>query len=221
MTDHVESGYLYRSETMAVRCVACADRTRWVVTFDNHSIGYGFDRPGFGEHFLKKEGISAIHMLGCGNDWYQYPDALEACRVARDAIDPAARRITYGSSMGGYAALRFADAVAADAVLALSPQYSIDPAVVPWERRWEEDARRSLWRPELSGSINCQSAPLILYDPTGPDRRHVDLINRDVPSTLIGIPYGGHPVASFLAEAGLLRPIVRHLVDGPIKRRGN
>lgn len=207
---------VYRSDTLLVRRIPAADRSRWVVTFDNHSIGEGFDRAGFGEAFLAREGVSAICILGRGNDWYQYPDMLAACAAARASIRARARVMTYGSSMGGYAALRFADALRAQAVLALSPQYSIDPAVVPWEFRWEQDSHRIDWQPELSGPIRCAATPYILYDPKGLDCRHVDLIECDVPGTAIAIPYAGHPVTTFLGGTGLLRPLVHGILDDTI-----
>ena len=42
--------------------------------------------------------------------------------------------------MGAYAAAICSEAVGADAVIAISPQVSIDGAKVPWERRWREEA---------------------------------------------------------------------------------
>ena len=204
---------LYRSETIAVRCVPAADRSRWVITFDHHSIGAGFDRPGFSEEFLHEHGVSAIHMLGVGDDWYQYPDTLQACAVARAATRDAVRRIAYGSSMGAYAAVRLGDAVGADAILALSPLYSNDPQVAPWEHRWELDAARIDWQPQLRGPMRCACRPILVTDPATPDAPHIALIARDTPSTIVPIHYGGHPVATFLGEVGLLRPLLFSVID--------
>ena len=65
---------LYRSATLCVRACPGADGTRWVVTFDNYGADASLDRPGFGEQFLRSRGLSAIVVIGAGNDWYQYPD---------------------------------------------------------------------------------------------------------------------------------------------------
>lgn len=203
---------LYRSDTLCVREVACEDVDRWVITFDNHSIGAGFDRPGFGEAFLRDHGISAIHVMGVGNDWYQYPDIMTAAAIVRDALKDAGRRVAYGSSMGGYAALRLADAVGADAVLALSPQYSNDPAVVPWERRWEQESQQIEWQAALGGRLSCRAYTVVVYDAFGEDRRHADLIAADIDAILLPIRHAGHPVSSFLADIGVLRPMVEDLV---------
>lgn len=211
---------VYRSDTLLVRRIPAADRSRWVVTFDNHSIGEGFDRPGFGQEFLAREGVSAICILGRGNDWYQYPDMLAACAAARASIRPRVRVMTYGSSMGGYAALRFADALRAQAVLALSPQYSIDPAVVPWEFRWGQDADRIAFLPELAGPLRCACKPLVLFDPSGFDGRHADLIARDVAGAFVPLPHASHPVTAFLGEIGLLGGIVLDHAAGTLDVSG-
>ena len=89
------------------------------------------------------------------------PAARQPGTAARAAVPEGARVMTYGSSMGGYAALRFARALRADAILALSPQYSIDPAVVPWEDRWRQDGARIAWLPALAGPLDPNVRPLI------------------------------------------------------------
>ena len=113
---------IYRSNNILVRSAVINDRDPVVVTFEHYDIGKGFDRFGFGEQFLLSQGISAVHVLGSGNDWYQYDDIFDALGAVRAVTADARRTITYGSSMGGYAAVRLADASGADAVLALSPQ---------------------------------------------------------------------------------------------------
>lgn len=199
---------LFRSETIVVRRVPGIDLSRWVVTFDNHSIGAGFDRPGFGEHFLQREGISAIHVLGRGDDWYQYRGIMRAIKAVRVATAGARRIVAYGSSMGGYAALRLGRRLGADAALALSPQWTINPDKAPWEQRWASDSARIDWLETLDGPIPPMRQAVVAYDPIGDDARHVDAIAAEVPIVPLAIPHGGHPVSTFLAESGLLRPLL-------------
>ena len=63
---------LYRSDRLEVRRVAAGDGRRQVVTFDSYHEPLGMDRPGFGEAFFQNEGITAIHVMSHGNDWFQY-----------------------------------------------------------------------------------------------------------------------------------------------------
>ena len=205
---------LYRSANIVVRSIPAEDRQKWVVTFDNHSIGHGFDRDGFSQSFLVQQKISAIHILGRGDDWYQYEDIFDAAEIVRGAVAGAERRLAYGSSMGGYAGLRLATAIGANAVLALSPQWTVDPRLVPWETRWGQDARRIEWRKEFRRPLRCDCRPVLVFDPRlSLDLRHISLIAGDTPSTLVPVPYGGHPVSTFLAEVGLLGTILKDVLN--------
>lgn len=207
---------LYRTANVLVRRVACPDLTRWIVTFDNYGLGPGFDRPGFGEAFLQSHGISAIHVMGCKDDWYQYPEMVEACAAVRDAVAGADRVMTYGSSMGGYAALRFAEAVGANAVLALSPQYSIQREHLPQETRWQEDAERIDWQAFSHDPIRTRAKPIVILDSLGPDRWQGERIAQDADATLIELPHTGHPVTTYLSEIGLLTSIVLMALNGDL-----
>lgn len=210
----LEADELFRSKDVVVRRVPAGNVDRWVVTFDHYGIGHGFDRPGFGEAYFQTQGISAIHVMGRGDDWYQYADMDAAMATVRAATRGAVRVVTYGSSMGGYGALRFADAAGATDVLALSPQYSLDPKVATHERRWSQDFRRIRWRPDSNGPITCSARAVVVYDPIGPDRWHGERIARDLACHLIRLPYTAHPVTTYLSDAGLLGPLIAGLLNG-------
>ncbi len=215
----LEADELFRSNDVVVRRVPAENVDRWIVTFDHYGIGHGFDRPGFGEAYLKAQGISAIHVMGRAEDWYQYADMEAALATVREATRDATRVVTYGSSMGAYAAIRFADAVGATDVLALSPQYSIDPNVAPDEIRWLQDRRRIQWRPEMNGPIASSARTIVVYDPTGPDRWHGDRIGADVACEAVRLPHTAHPVTIYLAETGLLTPLITRILDGSFDSR--
>lgn len=204
---------LFRSENVVVRSMPTKDVSRWIVTFDNYGIGHGFDRPGFGQEFLRQSGVSALHVMGCQEDWYQYPEMAEAMAAARAATVGADRVMTYGSSMGGYAAIRFADAVRAHAVLALSPQYSIDPQKMPSETRWLQDSHRITWLPEVDGRIICRARPVVVFDPLE-DGHQVTRIQGDIDIRQVALPYVSHPATTYLAETGLLKPLVLQALSG-------
>lgn len=214
LVDRPQKTELYRSDTLLVRQVPASASQNWVITFDHHSIGEGLDRFGFGEEFLLKNGISAIHVLGRGNDWYQYADIFDAMATIREATACATRTITYGSSMGGYAALRLADAVAADGVLALSPQWSTNPSRAPWEDRWPQDSHRIRWIDTIDGALQRRARAVLVYDPhVALDRRHVTQICAETPSVLVPVPYSGHPASTFLSEVSLLRPLLEDVLQ--------
>lgn len=207
---------LYRSDNVVVRCVPADDQSRWVITFDNYGIGHGFDRQGFGEVWLQSRGISAIHVMGKYEDWYQYPDMADAMAAVRGAVSGADRVMTYGSSMGAYAAIRFADAAGANAVLALSPQYSIDPVKKPRDSRWQQDSHRIKWLPSVDGVIQCSCVPVVVYDTKNADALHADMIAQDISITRVRVPYSAHPTTTFLSEVGLLHTLVFDVLAGTL-----
>ena len=211
------SAIVHRSDALEVRRVGADDGAARVVAFDSYHDTPGFDRPGFGESFLAAEGLSAIHLLSHGNDWFQYPEMTQVLARIRAAAGGADGLLAYGSSMGGYAAIRFADAIGADRVLALSPQYSVDPRKVRFERRWLQDQRRIRFSRALDGPIRGAARVIVAYDPQiAADRLHVARIAADVAIEPLPLPFAGHPAGAFLAEIGLLKPLFAQVLAGTL-----
>ncbi len=179
-----------------------------VVTFDSFTDVRTLDRPGFGEAFLAASGLDAVHVLSRENDWYHYPEMAEAMACVAAVTRCYGRVVAYGSSMGAYAAIRFAELAGATAILALSPQYSIDPSVVPWERRWRQIGKHFNGRWERALPFPSVEQAIIVHDPENLDRRHIERIAARLRFEAIPIGFGGHPVTGFLAEIGLLKELV-------------
>ena len=196
---------LFRSDDVLVRKVGDHGRSCCVVTFDSFTDFRTLDRPGFGEQFLNASGIDAIHVIPRDNDWYQYPEMEQAMACVQATARRYARVVTYGSSMGGYAAIRLAGLAGAQAVLALSPQFSIDPAIVPWEGRWLACSQRfaSVWEHTLP--FPSVGEAYVVYDAENIDHKHMALLEQRLRFTAIPIPHAGHPVTGYLAEVGLLQ----------------
>lgn len=204
---------VYRSAHLLVK-VAHRGGDVCIITFDAFTDTSDLDRPAFGERFFQDNGVSAVHIVNGRNRWYHEPDWRDAIDAVRQAVRDYPRRLTYGSSMGGYAALLFAGHLGAQTALALSPQYSRDPRKVPFEKRWGPH-RRERWLADLSGPLPPDVAAITVYDPVvSADRAHVDCIAREMPVSRLALPHAGHGSAAFLAEVGLLGPLVLSLVAG-------
>ncbi len=208
------SEIIFESNDLLVRWTPAGDGRRIVVTFDHHHHQRTLDREGFGQEYFAGRDISAIHVITLDNDWFQYPEMPQALSAIRKVTTGAKSVMTYGSSMGGYAAIRFADAVGANAALALSPQYSIDPVKVPFETRWRFDMKRLKFLDAVDGPICSAFPPVVAYDPNNIDRLHVEQIAKDINIIPLRAPYGGHPVGSFLNDLGLLSPMLESILDG-------
>ena len=183
-----------------------------VVTFANYAESPSLDQPGFGESYLARYGIDAIHIVGRGNDWYQYPDMPPVLAAVRDAARGSQRVVTYGSSMGGYAAIRFAGEVGADLAVALSPQFSLDPTEAPFEHRWQAEARRIRFGPHPTHRRGPPA--VIIHDAHGADSQHAKKLATVYPVTAAAIPHCGHPSGTFLAETGLLTSAIADILAG-------
>jgi len=208
---------LHRSPALELRRAVAGDGRRQVVTFDSYHEPHGLDRPGFGEAFFQSEGITALHVMSHGNDWFQTSEIQAVIQKIRAASAGAERLLAYGSSMGGYAALRFAGPVGAHAALALSPQYSLDPRKVPFETRWAADQRRIRFHEEIDGRIAGGPRMILAYDPMiEADRRHAELFAAATPVELLPLPRAGHPVGGFLNDIRLLRTLVFDALDGSL-----
>ena len=206
---------LFRDDDLIVRHHAGRGGAACVVTFDSYTDVFDLDRSAFGEPLFAAERIDAVHVLSRDNRWYQYPAMLEAMAAVAAATRGYDRVVAYGSSMGAYAALRLAGAVRADAVLALSPQWTIDPARAPWETRWPDSSRTFADAWERATPPATPAETVVIFDPLLRDRRHVRALAREgYRFHPVEIPGGGHPVAAFLAEVGLLRPAILDLLAG-------
>jgi hypothetical protein len=208
----IASEELFRSEELLVRRVASFGGSVCYVTFDSYTDNRTLDRPGFGEAYLQARGIDAVHVLSRENRWYQHPELTDALAAVAAATAGYAKVIAYGSSMGGFAALHHGGACGATIGIALSPQYSVDPRIVPFDRRWAGDVEQIAFQ-------DLEAAPpatqYVIYDPRDPyDRPHFELFAARSATLGIPVPHGGHPVASYLVEAGLLGPMLEAVEAG-------
>ncbi|MFN7000924.1 MAG: tetratricopeptide repeat protein [Elioraea tepidiphila] len=173
---------------------------------------------GFGEAYLAKRRIPAIHFISKDNHWWQTPEPWEAFEVlrARGLLSPDRQITLYGSSMGGYAALRFSAALRPRRVVVFSPQYSIDSRRVPFEKRWRSYAGKLDFRfDEMEGAIDPAAEVFVIFDPLfRPDALHVQKFEEHRPLERVAIPFAGHNTARFLSEIGAIGEVTETLLDG-------
>jgi hypothetical protein len=112
---------VFRSADFVARAVTGFNSTVCVVTFDSYSDVRTLERTGFGEHFFEQSRIDAVQVIAVSNERYQNDEILEICLAIAAITQNYERVYTNGSSMGGYAAIRFGAHVGARAAIALSP----------------------------------------------------------------------------------------------------
>ncbi|MBR0683814.1 tetratricopeptide repeat protein [Roseomonas eburnea] len=150
-------------------------------------------------------------------EWYPADEMAALLPAAVAAAGPA--RVTYGFSMGGYAALKYGAALGARATLALSPQYSIDPADVPGDPRSVHffDNRRHAGMAVRAEDL--APTPIIAFDPLeGRDSAHARHLARLPGLHAASLRHAGHATPAVLIEARSLRDVLEAAVAGDAGR---
>lgn len=171
--------------------------------------------PGFGTEFLLKNGWDVVSFKALRNSWYQdvTEEMLEKAATVGQGYSDI---VTYGSSMGGFAAVAFANALGATRAIAIAPQFSI------WEdydKRWRKNFQFIDQRRFEIGPESCSKSDVtILYD----NRHQLDTIQvQHLRQTInpkryneVKLPFSSHSPAGFLKETGHLSTLVRGLLEG-------
>jgi tetratricopeptide (TPR) repeat protein len=206
---------VFRTADFIVRRVPASGRRTCFVAFSSFTDVEHLDRAGFGEAFLHDMGFDAFHVINRTNLWFHYSEMPEALDLIAKAVQGYEQVITYGSSMGGYAAIRFASAIGAKTAIAISPQYGVTAESSPFEYRWQDFSKlvRHADFPPHHGSAHV--TPYIFFDPADLDRAHFQQIAMAYPLTT-GLPltHAGHPAGAFMSETHLLKPAVMEIVNG-------
>ncbi|MDP1667685.1 hypothetical protein [Phaeovulum sp.] len=193
-----------------------------VVTFDNLDIAMNKreERRPWGFHFIEKQGWSMLGVMAGGWTWYRDPwVASEFDRLAATGFFAQFERVVfYGASMGGYAACAFAGACPGADVVAISPQSTLDRALVPWETRYKVAWDRDWSDTYGDAAVASRSARRvsILYDPYEPlDAGHAARFT--APNAVkLRAPLLGHRLGSSLHQMGILNPIILAALDGSL-----
>jgi hypothetical protein len=173
---------------------------------------WGFTRlqnKGFGTDFLVKHGFDVIAVRTTRNAWYENltHDLLLMLRRSGRKYD---RRCAYGSSMGGFAAIRFSRILDVQRAFAISPQFDIR---YPWDTRWEKEG--GLLKPEplmRASYVNHDLRAIIAFDPANADARHAALYRKMIRNVEeVRVRHSGHPAGYHLNSIGALGKVALHL----------
>jgi hypothetical protein len=179
-----------------------------VVTFD--PIAYNWNRPPFGHEFLHKQALDVVAVRKKGENFYQ-PLSREAFAAAvRPVAARYARVVSYGSSLGAYAALYFGRDEPWT-VIASSPRNSTHPKF--GNPHWQDQVR---FRHERLGTaVTARCHAFVIFDPKDPmDRRYIEgeVLPQFPTAEVMRVPYSGHPSNQMLGDIGFIAPFIRALI---------
>lgn len=156
----------------------------------------------WGDHVAGKLGLSAIGFMSKHPNWFP-ASAMTHLGIIRSLAKRYRYVITYGFSQGGYAALKYARQLGATHALAFSPQTSINPADVAFDRRFSK-----YFDPALHSEMLLTPADLPEHSTIFIDRRergdleHATRLKSR--AALVTIPFVGHGTVRVVASAELL-----------------
>ncbi len=223
----LHQGLVYTSESFPaehyfVRHDSCGSDIL-VITFERaggKQVRPNPNRPGWGSQFIRKKEFDGLYIMPAFVDWYRQPSLVKVFRFLKLSgfFERYKRVVTYGSSMGGYAALLFSEIIRPDAIVAFNPQTTLDKAIVPWENRFDRGLVQD-WSGTASDACNTiwQEADVtVVVDPFNTrDMRHARRLLKAAPDIrLLKVPFGGHETANALRDLGAISTISEKLLRG-------
>lgn len=171
----------------------------------------------WGGEFFQKNNIPVIGITDYLMSWY--PEQ-EMDRVI-EAVSPILCRyksvVTYGHSMGAYAAMRYGKNVGANLALSFSPQHSIAPEDVRGfdALRAQEHYREDLHSGMKIKAENLPERALVFFDKRHEtDRKHVARLPKDKRISLIHCYKAGHQTVEMLTKAKMTSKLFKLARDG-------
>ncbi|WP_436913221.1 hypothetical protein [Acinetobacter schindleri] len=168
------------------------------------------------EKSLQKFEFNVLGIMPKDKSWFPQASMQAMLDAIAELIAPFEQRIAYGGSMGGYAAIKYSNALDVQRAVAMVPQYSIDPEDV-------KDARYNMfYQPELNGEMRITKADvsedreyIIIYDPHyAQDRAHYHKLREVLPPHhVLHLAFTNHDAIAVLASSELVNDFLLHEFD--------
>lgn len=179
-----------------------------LITFG--AVSSGITARGWGTEFSLKQGYDNIYVAQ--REGSQYQDL--PLEDFRQAVAPVAaqydRVITYGASLGGYAAIYYGGVIDAE-IVSVSPHNSAHPLIHRQSFRKLPFAHAEIRDNPVSSRMLT-----VVYDPTLPnDVAFIDYLVRPAYPDLreVEFPHGGHALLNTLKVDGVLKDFVVPLLE--------
>ena len=168
------------------------------------------------EKSLQKFDYHVIGIMPKQKSWFPERSMWNMLNAIQDWIAPFTQRIAYGGSMGGYAAIKYARLLGFERVIAMVPQYSIDPIDIPdlrYNMFFQQDLNKNMCIQPNDIAESCEY--MVIYDPYyAEDRAHFEKIAALIPHIkTLHLPYTGHDAIAVLANSDLLNDFLTHVWD--------
>lgn len=222
-----ECGLSFRQEELEnyyVDYIEAKDKSHVVIVFEGSQMVEGqatWQRYPWGAQFIHRQGMSVIGVKVKAADWYRGADLHDFFLSAafKKILCRYDQVYLYGNSMGGYAALAFSGIVEGAKVLALSPQTTLDPDLITWDKRFPHGMEQD-WSGRFSDAaetLDKVDVAYVIYDPFFPtDRAHIERLPAEN-VVCLKTPCLLHDVASALSDMSILKSIFTHFIKGDLE----
>lgn len=175
---------------------------------------------GFASRLARNNDLTGLYVIAKRPHWWQSPEMQEVqSRIVQSGlVSRATNSLAYGASMGAFGAMAYASRLGCRRALLIAPQVSVDPTIVPFEHRWDEDIE-SIGFLDSDGrsGIDESCSYTILFDPRIlNDRMHVEMIPDAQHIDKIPIPFGGHTLPELLLQTGVIKEVVLSSLAGKL-----
>ena len=202
---------IYKSDNLvALHCKSSEVPSRQlVIAFHALQLTHNLELPRRGQsrETLRAAGLDSIQIVPRGNHWYQYADIEAMMAEVRLVAEEYIETIAYGQSMGAYAAIHTSALLRPTKILAICPQFSIDPRKISFDSGFARLAASiSFIRDDIKKNA-CQDTEIVIaYDQLLPhDYRHYLEYERHLKNVYrLRMPFCGHGVSEALKEAGMI-----------------
>lgn len=168
------------------------------------------ENSGFGYKLFNKNQISAIYFIPKWNFWYQSEYLDHSLELVLDEIKGFKEVITYGVSMGGYAALRYSNYFNASKILAFCPTVLLSKDKGSFDKRYIKYLDKLVDRSDTwLEHFNHKAEAIIIYDDQHhPDNKHIDaLLTYGINIDKLNIAFSAHGAFGLLNECGILSEV--------------
>jgi hypothetical protein len=168
------------------------------------------------EKSLAKYQFNVLGIMPKERSWFPAHSMHAMLHAIRPILAKFKQRVAYAGSMGGYAAIKYSKLLDCQRVVALVPQYSIDPQDVDDPRYnmfFHQENNRDMRVSKDDVSADCEY--IIVYDPyCVEDRRHYEKLHAVLPNLhTLNLPFTGHDAIAVLASSELLNEFLTREFD--------
>lgn len=220
----MKSNILFSSDSLRVEHFYKDNNTNENLAFIfSPSMNRKLDGNDFGGEVFFRNGYDTISFKSSNDDWFQsVPFELFEVITKIASKNRYSKKISYGSSMGGYASIVFSRLLDCNKVIAFSPQFSIQES---FDTRWLDYAKKINFKYKITqDSIMNNCKFFFIYDNKNLDELHIKKLLEIIPSDrveLIKLPFTGHPSIHYLYEVGLIKDLAIKLANDEISENIN